>query len=69
MTSREEWRRRASVALGVRKVRELERRVASLEVAVAENHDLARPLERVLADVERAVAGVIERSGTGDVKA
>lgn len=69
MTPRERWRQRASAALGVQKVRELERRVASLEVAVAENHDLARPLERVLTDVERAVAGVIERSGRGDVKA
>ena len=50
---------------GITRTDELEgvaARISSLEVAVAENVALEAPLERIVADLERAVAGVVERS-------
>lgn len=40
---------------------EVAARIASLEVAVAENIALEAPLDRIVGDLERAVAGVVER--------
>lgn len=52
---------------GARELEPLEARVASLEVAIAENSALAEPLGQVVDEIERAVVEVIERSGPGAV--
>jgi hypothetical protein len=52
---------------GARELGDLEARVDSLEVAVAENRALEVPLEELVAGLERAVAGVVERTATREV--
>jgi hypothetical protein len=52
---------------GARRLDDLEARVDSLEVAVAENVALEVPLERLVTDLERAVAGVVERTTADEV--
>lgn len=49
-------------ATGVEQIADLEGQVDRLEVAFAENRELAASLDRVVGDVERAVAGLLERS-------
>ena len=52
---------------GARRLDDLAARIDSLEVAVAENVALEVPLERLVTDLERAVADVVERSAAGEV--
>lgn len=59
--SREGVRRRALRALDLTAVARAEERVASLEVAVAENAQLAVGLARQVDELERAVVEVVER--------
>lgn len=68
MTRREVLAAKVAAASGATQVAQLERRVESLTVAIAENQRLERELERVLVDVERAVARVIEGPGPVDVR-
>lgn len=61
----------AARVAGLTRVDELDEaaaRIASLEVAVAENVALEAPLERIVGDLERAVAGVVERGGEPGVR-
>lgn len=67
MTARDVVRDKLAVVTGARDLQPLEARLAPLEVAVAENAALASPLARVVDDLERAVAEVIERSGADAV--
>ena len=53
---------RLSGVTGSAELDAVEARIASLEVAVAENLALEVPLERIVADLERAVAGVVATS-------
>lgn len=62
MSVRNVVRGRLGDVSGIGELEPLEARVASLEVAVAENTALAAALVRVVDDLERAVAGAIERS-------
>jgi hypothetical protein len=52
---------------GARELDAVEARIDSLEVAVAENRALEVPLERLVGDLERAVAGVVEQTVAGEV--
>lgn len=52
---------------GARHLDELEARIDSLEVAVAEDVALEVRLERLVTDLERAVADVVERTTAGEV--
>lgn len=60
--SRDGVKRRALVLADMAGVARVEQRVDSLEVAVAENAQLARALEKQLAELERALVPVIEHA-------
>jgi hypothetical protein len=55
---------RVVAGIGLDQVRELEHRVVAVAEAVAENTALAMPLERRVADLERALLPLLERPVT-----
>ena len=62
MTERGRLAARLADATGAAGLDAVESRLDSLEVAVAENHALEVPLARLVDDLERAVAEVVERT-------
>lgn len=52
--------RRVAAGTGLEEVLRLQRRIESLEVAVAENTALAEPLEAQVAALEQALVGSLE---------
>jgi len=59
---------RVAAITGAGELDEVAARIDGLEVAVAENVALEAPLERIVTELERTVAGVVERGAGPGVR-